>query len=93
MLGQESFKVLGLQIGDKTSVQIFEVLKGWKEAGNITAGQENAMEELAEVTQVGMIRGILGVFGYTPEQAAQRYNVSAEDLRLLPTFGSHFERK
>jgi len=96
VLGQESFKVLGLQIGDKTSVQIFEVLKGWKDAGNMTAGQNNAMQDLAEDTQVQMIRGILGVFGYTPEQAAQSYNVSAEDFRLLlqrPTFGSHLERE
>ena len=49
------------------------------------------MQDLAEDTQVRMIQGILEVFGYTVEQGAQNYNVSAEDLRLLlqrPTFGS-----
>jgi len=91
LLGQKSFEVLGLQIGDRNSVQIFEVLKGWKEAGNMTAQQDKAMQDLAEDTQVRMIQGILGVFGFTPEQGAQSFNVSAEDLRLLlqrPTFGS-----
>ena len=91
LLGQKSFEVLGLQIGDRNSVQIFEVLKGWKEAGNMTAEQDTAMQDLAEDTQIRMIQGILGVFGFTPEQGVQNYNVSAEDLRLLlqrPTFGS-----
>jgi len=91
LLGQRSFEVLGLQIGDRNSIQIFEVLKGWKEAGNMTAQQDKAMQDLAEDTQIRMIQGILGVFGFTPEQGVQNYNVSAEDLRLLlqrPTFGS-----
>jgi len=95
LLGQESFEVLGLQVGDRNSVQIFEVLKGWKEAGNMTSQQNSAMQDLAEDTQVRMIQGILGVFGYTPEQAAQSYNVSVEDFRLFlqrPTFGSDLER-
>jgi len=90
LLGQRSFEVLGLQIGDRNSIQIFEVLKGWKEAGNMTAQQDKAMQDLAEDTQIRMIQGILGVFGFTPEQGVQNYNVSAEDLRLLlqrPTFG------
>ena len=94
VLGQKSFEVLGLQIGDMTSVQIFEVLKGWKEAGNMTSQQNSAMEDLAEHSQVRMIQGLLGVFGYTPEQAAQSYKWSAEDLRLflqLPTFGSDLD--
>ena len=91
LLGQKSFEVLGLQIGDMTSVQIFEVLKGWKEAGNMTDEQNTAMQDLAEDTQVRMIQGILGVFGYTPEVAALNYNVSEAEARLLlqrPTFGS-----
>merc|ERR1719341_1694078 len=74
-----------------TSVQIFEVLKGWKEAGNMTDEQNTAMQDLAEDTQVRMIQGILGVFGYTPEVAARNYNVSEGEARLLlqrPTFGS-----
>merc|ERR1711922_49450 len=40
---------------------------------------------------MGIIQGILGVFGYTAEAAANNYNVSVEDVeRLLkkPTFGS-----
>ena len=94
LLGQKSFEVLGLQIGDMTSVQIFEVLKGWKDAGNMTEEQSAAMQDLAEDTQVRMIQGILGVFGYTAEQAALSYNVSAEDVKFLlqlPTFGTELE--
>merc|ERR1719370_56030 len=96
LLGQKSFGVLGLQIGDRNSVQIFEVLKGWKEAGNMTSEQDTAMQDLAEDTQVRMIQGILGVFGFTIDQAALNYNVSAEDVRLLllrPTFGSEVKRE
>merc|ERR1719234_2132057 len=96
LLGQKSFEVLGLQIGERNSVQIFEVLKGWKEAGNMTAEQDTAMQDLAEDTQVRMIQGILGVFGFTADQAAVNYNVSAEEVRLLlqrPTFGSEVKRE
>jgi len=91
LLGQKSFEVLGLQIGDRNSIQIFEVLKGWKESGNMTTLQDKAMQDLAEDTQVRMIQGVLGALGFTPEQGAQSFNISAEDLRLLlqrPTFGS-----
>merc|ERR1719370_2888174 len=59
LLGQKSFEVLGLQIGDRNSVQIFEVLKGWKLAGNMTAEQDNALQDLTVDTQVRMIQGIL----------------------------------
>merc|ERR1719397_2376615 len=43
-----------------------------------------------------MIQGILGVFGFTIDQAALNYNVSAEEVRLLmqrPTFGSEVKRE
>merc|ERR1719234_3085837 len=96
LLGQKSFEGLGLQIGERNSVQIFEVLKGWKEAKNMTAEQDTAMQDLAEDTQVRMIQGILGVFGFPADQAAVNYNVSAEDGRLLlqrPTFGSEVKRE
>merc|ERR1719180_605128 len=96
LLGQKSFEVLGLQIGERNSVQIFEVLKGWKEAGNMTVEQDTAMQDLAEDTQVRMIQGILGVFGFTADQTAVNYNVSAEEVRLLlqrPTFGSEVKRE
>ena len=94
LLGRKSFEVLGLRIGDKNSVQTFEVLKGWEVAGNMTAEQDNAMKDLAEDSQIRMIQGILGVFGYTAEQAALSYNVSAEDVKFLlqlPTFGTELE--
>ena len=58
LLGQKSFEVLGVQIGEKDSVQIFEVLKGWKDAGNMTEEQNTAMEDLAVDTQVRMIQEI-----------------------------------
>ena len=57
----------------------------------MTDEQNTAMQDLAEDTQVRMIQGILGVFGYTPEVAARNYNVSEGEARLLlqrPTFGS-----
>merc|ERR1719505_4559 len=62
-----------------------------KESGNMTDEQDTAMQDLAIGTQVRIIQGILGVFGYTAETAASNYNVSVEDVeRLLkkPTFGS-----
>jgi len=61
----------------------------------MTDEQNTAMQDLAEDTQVRMIQGILGVFGYTPEEAARNYNVSDGEARLLlqrPTFGSELER-
>ena len=60
----------------------------------MTSQQYSAMEDLAEDSQVRMIQGLLRVFGYTPEQAAQSYKWSAEDLRLFlqrPTFGSDID--
>merc|ERR1719505_482270 len=62
-----------------------------KESGNMTDEQDTAMQDLAIGTQVRIIQGTLGVFGYTAEAAANNYNVSVEDVeRLLkkPTFGS-----
>ena len=94
LLGRKSLEVLGLRIGDKNSVQTFEVLKGWEVAGNMTAEQDSAMQVLAEDSQIRMIQGLLGVFGYTAEQAALSYNVSAEDVKFLlqlPTFGTELE--
>merc|ERR1719341_511115 len=62
----------------------------------MTSEQDTAMQDLAEDTQVRMIQGILGVFGFTIDQAALNYNVSAEEVRLLmqrPTFGSEVKRE
>merc|ERR1719500_2056996 len=96
LLGRKSFEVLGLEIGDRNSAQIFEVLKSWKEAANMTAEQDTAMQDLAEDTQVKMIQGILGVFGYTADDAALKYNITAEEMKSLlnrPTFGMEVERE
>ena len=62
----------------------------------MTAEQDKAMQVLAEDSQIRMIQGILGVFGFTAEQAALSYNVSAEDVKFLlqlPTFGTELERE
>merc|ERR1719513_352430 len=91
LLGVKSFEVLGMEVGNKTTVEIYKVLKEAKESGNMTDEQDTAMQDLAIGTQVRIIQGILGVFGYTAEAAASNYNVSVEDVnRLLkkPTFGS-----
>merc|ERR1712013_193214 len=91
LLGVKSFEVLGMEVGNKTTVEIYKVLKEAKESGNMTDEQDTAMQDLAIGTQVRIIQGILGVFGYTVEAAASNYNVSVEDVnRLLkkPTFGS-----
>ena len=96
LLGRKSFEVLGLRIGERSSAQTFEVLHDWHEAENMTAEQDKAMQDLAEDTQIRMIQGLLGAFGYTAEQAALSYNVSAEDVKLLlqlPTFGTELGRK
>ena len=89
LLVRKSFEVLGLQVGDRTSVETFEVLNGWRQAGNMTAKQDKVMQDLAKDTQVRMIQGLLGVLGYTAEEASLHFNVSVEDLKLLlqrPTF-------
>ena len=91
LLGKFSLQVLGLDVGQRTSVEIFETLKAFKEAGNMTEEQDRAMLDLAEDTQVRMIQGILKVFGYIPERASMKYNVPLRELRLLlqrPTFQS-----
>jgi len=41
-----------------TSENISEVLEGWREAGNMTAEQDNALQDLAKDTKVRMIQGL-----------------------------------
>ena len=48
LLGVKSFEVLGLEVGNKSSVEI----KEWKESGNMTYDQESAMQDLGIDTQV-----------------------------------------
>merc|ERR1719431_1193389 len=57
----------------------------------MTEEQNTAMQDLAEDTQIRMIQGILGVFGYTAARAAAEYGVpEAEMAELLarPSFGT-----
>jgi len=91
LLGVKSFEVLGLEVGVKNSAEVFAVLKEYKESGNMTEEQNTAMQDLAEDTQIRMIQGILGVFGYTSARAAAEYGVpEAEMAELLarPSFGT-----
>ena len=93
LLGKFSLQVLGLDVGNRNYAQIFNVLKGFKEAGNMTEEQDTAMQKLAEQTQVRMIQGILKVFGFSAERAAKEYNVPLPEMELLlqhPTFQSDF---
>jgi len=92
LLGVRSFEVLGLQVGDRNSAEVFAVLKEYKESGNMTEEQNTAMQDLAEDTQVRMIQGILGVFGYTAARAAAEYGVpevEMEELLARPSFGTN----
>ena len=70
LLGKLSLEVLGLDVGQRNPVEVFEILKAFKEAGNMTERQNSAMEDLAEDTQVRMIQDILKVFQFIPERAA-----------------------
>ena len=92
LLGVRSFEVLGLQVGDRNSHDVFAVLKEYKESGKMTEGQNTAMRGLAEDTQVRMIQGILGVFGYTAARAATEYGVpevEMEELLARPSFSTN----
>ena len=51
-----SLEVLGLDVGQRTSVEVFTILKAFKEAGNMTEEEDREMEDLAEDTQVRMIQ-------------------------------------
>jgi hypothetical protein len=84
LLGNASFKVLGLDITEgMTVVDVFDVLKQYKEAGNMTEAQNEAMRDLAEDTQVRMIQGILDVFGYSAAMAAEEYGVTEAEIEAV----------
>ena len=95
-LGTDSFDVLGLDKGRNTSREVFAVLAKLKESGNMTSEQEEAIQDLAEDTQVRMIQGIVNVFNYTVEEAAGKYNMTVEGMAALlqrPTFASQEEEE
>ena len=95
-LGTDSFDVLGLDKGRNTSREVFAVLAELKESGNMTSEQEEAIQDLAEDTQVRMIQGIVNVFNYTVEEAAGKYNMTVEGMAALlqrPTFASQEEEE
>ena len=52
MLGDSSFSVLGLERGDKSQSEVLEVLAEYRDAGNMTEAQNNAIKKLAVDTQV-----------------------------------------
>ena len=89
LLGKFSLGVLGLEVGDRSSVEIFVEIKQWRESGNVTEKQDKAMHDLAIDTQVGMIQGLIKVFGLSAEKAAEEYDWPLPAMRLLlhrPTF-------
>ena len=91
-LGTFSIQVLGLEQGERTSQEVFAILKEYKDAGNMTDEQSDKMQNLAEDTQIAMIQGVVKVFNYTNEEAASEYNVNiAEMAELLqrPTFSEY----
>ena len=68
LLGKLSLEVLGIDVGQRASVEVFTILKALKDTGNMTEEEDREMEFLAEETQVRMIQGILKVFGMLPER-------------------------
>ena len=91
MLGTDSFDMLGLDKGRNTSREVLAVLAEFKESDKMTAEQKEAIQDLAEDTQVLMIQGIVNVFNYTVEEAAGEYNVTVAGMAALlkrPTFAS-----
>lgn len=98
LLATHSFRVLGLERGHLTSREVFAVLMAHREAGNMTAEQNSAMDNLSEVTQIHMVQGIIDVFDYTPEEAASKYGTGLPEMISLlhrPTFapaGTHSHR-
>ena len=82
-LGMFSIHVLGLEQRDRTSQQVFAILKEYKESGNMKDEQTNKMQKLAEDTQIAMIQGVFKVFDYTPDEAAAQYNVNVADMSEL----------
>merc|ERR1712002_435602 len=73
MLGDTSFSVLGLERGDKSQSEVLKVLAVYRDAGNMTEAQNNAIKKLAVDTQVRMIQELVGVL-----------NLSASDLGMTP---------
>ena len=89
LLGKFSLGVLGLEVGDRSSFEIHEVLKQWMESGHMTEKQDKAMHDLAIDTPVRMIQGLIKVFGLSAEKAAEEYDWPLPAMRLLlhrPTF-------
>ena len=70
LLGKFSVGVIGLKVGDRSSVEIFEEIKQWKESGNMTEKQDKAMHDLAIDTQVKIIQGLIKVFEFSAEKDA-----------------------
>ena len=52
LLGDTSFTVLGLERGDRSQNEVLAVLAEYKEAGNMTEGQNTEIKNLAVDTQV-----------------------------------------
>merc|ERR1719431_1234412 len=65
LLGDTSFTVLGLERGDKSQSEVLAVLAEYKDAGNMTEGQNTAIKKLAVDTQVRMIQELVGVLNLT----------------------------
>ena len=82
-LGTFSIQVLGLEQGERTSQEVFAILKEYKDAGNMTDEQSDKMQNLAEDTQIAMIQGVVQVFNYTNEEAASEYNVNVAEMAEL----------
>ena len=55
-LATHSFRVLGLERGQLTSREVFALLMAHREAGNMTAEQNSAMDNLSEITQIHMVQ-------------------------------------
>merc|ERR1719431_278871 len=79
LLGDTSFTVLGLERGDKSQSEVLGVLAEYKDAGNMTEGQNTAIKKLAVDTQVRMIQELVGVLNLT----ASDLGLTTEQLDIV----------
>ena len=67
MLADHSFAVLGLEKGELSQQEIFNILSAYRSSGNMTNEQTSAMQNLAIDTQAKMVQELLPILGLSPE--------------------------
>ena len=66
-LDGDSFRVLGLDRGNKTQAEVLQTLQQYRDSGNMTAEQNQEIQQLAVDTHVHMIRRLVPLLGLDHE--------------------------